>query len=62
MKSVNDEFRDMLDMKPKHPDGRRGLPPGEEIDADWAKIEAAADAAEIGTGQKKLEAGGGEEE
>ena len=55
MKSVTDEFRDMLDMKPKPK--VRGYPPGEEIDADFEEMEAIAHKAELESEQRQLEAG-----
>lgn len=56
MKSVTDEFRDMLDMKPRHEPRGRELT-GEEVEGEWEELEAAADKAESELGQKKLEAG-----
>ncbi len=56
MKSVTDEFRDMLDMKPKE------LPRGSEIphiqDAEVEEtLLAEVEQAKLELGQKKLEAG-----
>lgn len=62
MKSVTDEFRDMLDMKPKQLPAGRGYPPGEEVDADYEEIQADIDRAQIELGQKKIEAGETKEE
>ena len=53
MKSVTDEFRDMLDMKPK-PRATGYLYPGEAEDADFDELEEKVDKA-IGTGQKRIE-------